>query len=555
MWNIFSNEDLSLNIEKREEESSEKKNRKKKGFETANNKNGLTKSGSHGSSFSIHDGKITNRAYDIKIKELRKSFRKKYRIVRTQLLKIIKIVKQFPEVDSEAEEGTTKSSNAEKGQTEKDNSERNNVGGHNVDKGKVGKKKEEDREGTTNATNNTTPHGSDDQTVMIQVELIKKLNKIIEKIDVEQLKAKKRIKTKQNNKGKNEEDGLKNKPAKQIFTAKPFDTSPKNDSRKNNINVVKNFPKKNVPSKSTNNFQYYNPQNMDENTGGMILLQNEQDSLKNEYFQNSGMSFYSKKNEGNVYDDTDEMVMTDFYMYSSTLNAGSIRKKKKSRWLGDHMNQVTTNDNGGYGRNSYNHFGGNNNYGYSAKNHDYASRHYDYAGGSLHCNYGSHNYDGENYASVTYSSGNYASGSYNYEANNNAPFGGKGNHLGGHSNQEKGAGNKIFFQNMASTSYTQSFKGEVVPLHYEPQNFPNVADGYHTKNKNKRGNMNNKKKGYKFAKDEKIRGLLRTATNEDDLVKAIGFAKNAGLHFEAKLGSKKLNKLKLEGKDGASLEV
>ncbi|GAB65135.1 hypothetical protein PCYB_051530 [Plasmodium cynomolgi strain B] len=293
-------------------------------------------------------------------------------------------------------------------------------------------------------------------------------------------------------------------------------------------------------------------------------------------------------------------------MYSSTLNAGSIRKKKKSRWLGDNMNHVATNDNGVYGGsngvyggsnggyggsnggyggsnggyggsnggyggsnggyggnsgNSHNNFGGNN-YGYSAGNYGYASGNYDYAGGSF--NYGGHNYNGGNYASGTYASGNYASGNYtsgnytsgnyNYEANNNAPFTAKGNHFAGNSNQEKGAGNKSFFQNMASGSYTQSFKGGVPP-HCEPQNLPNVADGYHTKNRNKRGNMNNKKKGYKFAKDEKIRGLLRTATNEDDLVKAIGFAKNAGLHFEAKLGSKKLNKLKLEGEDGAPSEV
>ncbi|KMZ82022.1 hypothetical protein PVIIG_03830 [Plasmodium vivax India VII] len=634
MWNIFANEDLSLHTEKREEESSEKKIRKKKGLETASNKNGLTKSGSYGSSFSKHDSKITNKAYDIKIKELRKNFRKKYRIVRTQLLKIIKIVKQFPEVDAEAEKsgkaergqaekgqaekGQAEKGHAEKGHAEKDNAEGDNIRGDHAEKGKGGKKKEHS-EGATN----TAPDGSDDQRVMVQVELIKKLNKIIEKIDVEQLKAKKRIKAKQNNKPKNEEEGLKNKPAKQAFTPKPFVASPKNDSHKSNINVVKKFPKKKFPPKSANNFQYFNPQDMGENAGGMILLQNEQNSLRNEYFQNSGMNVYSKKNNGaNVYHDTDDLVVTDFYMYSSTLNAGSIRKKKKSHWPGDHMNHAATNDNGGYGGsnagyggsntgyggsntgyggsntgygdsngvyggnsggyggNNYNNFGGNNcggnnfggnnfggnnfggnNYGYSAGNY-YASGNYDYAGGSF--NYGGQNYGGGNYAGGTYSSGNYssgnyasgnyASGDYNYEANNNVPFRAKGNHFAGNSNQEKGAGNKSFFQNMASTSYTQSFKGGVPP-NYEPQNLPNIADGYHTQNKNKRGNMNNKKKGYKFAKDEKIRGLLRTATNEDDLVKAIGFAKNAGLHFEAKLGSKKLNKLKLEGEDGAPSEV
>ncbi|EUD67085.1 hypothetical protein C922_02669 [Plasmodium inui San Antonio 1] len=595
MWNIFANEDLSLHIEKRGEESSEKKIRKKKGLETATNKNGLTKSGSNGSSLSKHDSKI---------KELRKNFRKKYRIVRTQLLKIIKILKQFPEVDAEAEEEKKKSSKTEKGQAAKDNAERDkvrgdSVRGDNVDKGKGGKKKEHGER----TTNTTTPDGSDNQTIMVQVELIKKLNRIIEKIDVEKLKEKKRIKTKQNNKGKNEEEGLKNKSAKQTFTPKPSVAPPKNDSHKNNINVVKNSPKKKFPSKSANNFQYFNPDDMGENAGGMILLQNEQNSFRNEYFKNSAMNVYSKKNNGgNVYHDTDDMVVTDSYMYCSTLNAGSIGKK--SHWLGDNMNHAITNDNAGYGGSSgvyggsngvygsshgvyggsngvyggsngvydgsngvydgsnggygYNNFGGNN-YGYSPVNYSYDSGNYDYAGGSFNCNYGGHNYNGGNYGSSTYSSGhydsgNYASGSYNYEANNNGPFRVKGNHFAGNSNQEKGAGNKIFFQKMASASYTKSFKGGVPP-HYEPQNFPNVAEGYYTQNRNNKGNMNNKKKGFKFAKDEKIRGLLRTATNEDDLVKAIGFAKNAGLHFEAKLGSKKLNKLKLEGEDGVPSEV
>ncbi|ANQ06829.1 Uncharacterized protein PCOAH_00010400 [Plasmodium coatneyi] len=549
MWNIFSNEDLSLHIEKREEESSEKKITKKKGLETESNKNGLTKSGSHGSPISNHNSKITNKAYEIKIKELRKNFRKKYRIVRTQLLKIIKIVKQFPEVDAEAEEEEKKKgSKAEKGQAEKDKVERDNVKGDkverdnvkrdnvkrdNVDKGKGGKRKEEGK-GTTNGT---TPDDSNNQTIMVQAEFIKKLNKLIEKIDVEKLKTKKRIKGKQNNKGKNEGEGLKNKPGKQTFTSKPSVSSPKNDLHKSNINVVKKFPKKNIPPKSAKNFQYFSPQDMGENTGGMISLQNEQNSLKNEYFQNGGMNVYSKNNnEGNMYHATDDTVVTDFYMYSSTLNAGSIQKTKKSRWLGDNMNHAVTNYNGVYDGNGYNNFGGNN-YGYWAGN-------YDYAGGSFNYNYGSYNYNG----------GNYANGSYNYETNNNAPFRAKGNHFAGNSNQEKGAANKSFFQNMASASYTQSFKGGV-PQHYEPQNLQNVADGYQTQNRNKKRNMNNKKKGYKFAKDEKIRGLLRTATSENDLVKAIGFAKDAGLHFEAKLGSKKLNKLKLEGEEGASLEV
>eukprot|EP00366_Plasmodium_knowlesi_P000565 XP_002258062.1 hypothetical protein, conserved in Plasmodium species [Plasmodium knowlesi strain H] len=530
MWNIFSNEDLSLRIEKREEESSEKKTTKKKGLETVSNKNELTQSRSPGFSISNHDSKIANKAYDIKIKELRKNFRKKYRIVRTQLLKIIKIVKQFPQVDAE-----------------KDNSERDNFQGNNTDKEK-GVKKKKDVEGITYIT---PPDGSDNETIIVQVELIKKLNKIIEKIDVEQLKAKRRIKGKKNSRSKKEEEGLKNKPRNQTFTSKTFSASAKNDSHKCNIKIVKKFS-----PKSAKNFQHVISKDICENAGGIISLQNKQNSLKNEHFQNSDMKVYSKKNnEGNVYHDTDDIVVTDFYMYSSTLNAGSSKKKKKSRWLGDNMNDATTNDNGVYGGNSYNHSGGNN-YGYSDGNYCYANAHYDHASGnydyeegSFNCNYGSHNYNGGNYAS-----GTYISGSYNYEANNNAPFRAKKNYLTGNSNQEKGAGNKSFFQNMPSESYMQSFKGGMLP-HYEPQNLHNVVDACPTRKRNKRRNMNNRKKGYKFAKDEKIRGLLRTATNEDDLVKAIGFAKSAGLHFEAKLGSKKLNKLKLEGEDGASLEV
>ncbi|GAW79646.1 hypothetical protein, conserved [Plasmodium gonderi] len=556
MWNIFTNEDLSLHTEKKEDKNFQKKKGKKKLPELVGHKNSLTSSNPHGSSFTKNDNKKLNKAYDIKIRELRKNFRKKYRIVRTQLLKIIKIVKQFPEIDVSEE----KSRKDEVQNNDKRECKNNgNVENTNIDNNISKKKKEIGKE---------FHNGSDSQVVMVQVELIKKLNKIMEKIDIEQLKAKKKVKTKQNNKTKNEEERLKNNLVTQNFTNKPFVIATKNDSHKSSINVMKKIPKRNFLLKSTNNFHNVNQQHVHENARREALLYNDQINLRNDYYQNS-MNFHSKKQTiGDIYHDTDDMVVTDFYMYSSTLNANSIKKKNKSQWFRGNFNNVPANDNNNgydisstcaYGGNSYNY--GGSNYGYSFGNYRHDSGNYDipngnygYTGSTYNYSYEDHNYNSVNYASCTYCSGNYNGFNYSYEKNSSLKE--KGKSFSANNNNEIGIPNKGFFNHMVSSCTQKYNMGEDgMGTNYDFQNSPCVMHGHYSQYKNKKINLNNKKKGYKFAKDEKIRGLLRTAKNEDDLVKAIGFAKNAGLYFEAKLGNKKLSKLKLEGEDEVPSDV
>ncbi|CRH03724.1 conserved Plasmodium protein, unknown function [Plasmodium relictum] len=389
MWSIFTNEDLSLNIEKKKEEKYLKKIKKRRSFEKIGNKNLLSKR-SFGS-LSQYDSINFNKTLDNRKRTLRKNFRKNYRIVRTNLLKLIKIIKKFPEA-----------------------------------------KNEEDRPESENVT--------------IDLELIKKLNKIINKIDVEQLKSKKRIRK---NRFKNS-DVLKSKLSKKSFPSKIFPIQSKN-SFKSNINIIKKkYSKRNLLLSTANNLKNIRKQNSYENMG--LLYSN---NLKNNYYYYMNLKNKKQKNS-NFYNDTNNLLVTDFYMYS-TLNASFNRfnslnkKKKKSHLLNSKGNSI-------------------------------------------------------------------------YLKKENA--------LLGYNNFEKNIKNN----SLQNISY---------PKNYTLLSYPylhNLTEHFYSPNK--KNIYSNKQKLKKFVKDEKIRSLLRTATNEDELLKAINVAKVAGLDFEAKLGNKKLQKLK-----------
>ncbi|CRG93485.1 conserved Plasmodium protein, unknown function [Plasmodium gallinaceum] len=384
MWSIFNNEDLSLNLEK--------KNEKRKTFEKIRNKNLLNKR-SYGS-FSHYDSKNFNKTIDDKIRTLKKHFRKNYRIIRTNLLKLIKIIKKFPEANNEKDK-------------------------------------------------------PENESISIDIELIKKLNKIINKIDIEQLKSKKRIRK---NRFKNTH-ALHSNLSKRSFPSKIFSIQ-KNDSFKNNINVIKKkYSKRNLLLNTTNNIRNIHKQNSYEN-GGLLYCNN----LKNNYYY---MNLKNKKQKNsNFYNDTNDVSVTDFYIYS-TLNASfnrlnSMNKKKKK------LNLLNIQGNNIYLK--------------------------------------------------------------------------KENTLTDYNNIE----NSLKNRSLQNVPYMKNYNILSSPyLHNLTEHF------YSPKKKQQKKNIySNKQKLKKFVKDEKIRSLLRTATNEDELLKAINVAKIAGLDFEAKLGNKKLQKLK-----------
>ncbi|EWC88890.1 hypothetical protein PFNF54_02313, partial [Plasmodium falciparum NF54] len=109
MLNIFSNEDLSLPAEKEEEEEEKlEKSKDKKDLDKIESKK-IDRKFSHGSYLSKYDSKrlYYNKRLETKIKSLRKSFRKRYRIVRNNLMKLIKVLKEFPDIKQIKEHETT----------------------------------------------------------------------------------------------------------------------------------------------------------------------------------------------------------------------------------------------------------------------------------------------------------------------------------------------------------------------------------------------------------------------------------------------------------------
>ncbi|SBT32050.1 conserved Plasmodium protein, unknown function [Plasmodium ovale wallikeri] len=668
MWNIFANDDLSLHVEKKEEENVAKQIKKKKVLEKGNHKNGFTKTGSPGSSFT---------KYNMKIRELRKNFRKKYRIVRTQLLKLTKIVKQFPQIandDIEIEGGLSqeKSSGNNDGEDVTDKVKTDETGEMKEEISKVkgekmnsvkGEKTESVKgEKTESVKGEKMESVKEDvkgkvKSVMVSAELVKKLHKIIDKIDVEKLGSKKKIKKKIMY--KDEEEPFKNKLLKRNLSNKSFMVPPKNDSYKSNANIMKKKHwKQGLLQPLNDNFKNSNQQNAYEHSR-MVYKNNFRNNYNHyEYFQNR------KHAQGNFYNDTDDMVVTDFYMHS-TINASfsrpnSTKNGKKMVLQNGDADQGKNVDNGpipdsgataaatsnfsqhnsynqgrGYG-NGYNHGHGNysydhnrdhgNNYGYDHNrdhgnnysydhnhdhgnnynydhNHDHGNNYnYDhnhdhinnqgYIHGYNNCeqsydtNY-EQNYDnnyGNSYCqgydqNYGYSYSQYYHQNYgyihNYSGNHSYGHNGHNNHYSHYSyhghqgqqghydplrrgtewtwtqnqnqNQDKGTKGG----NYKNESYTNNYNS-FLPSYSPQQYVGNATDGFHSSEKmaslerKKTFHLYNKKKVNKFVKDEKIRGLLRTAANEHELLKAINFAKNAGLHFEATLGDKKLNKLKLE---------
>ncbi|SBS81013.1 conserved Plasmodium protein, unknown function [Plasmodium ovale curtisi] len=591
MWNIFANDDLSLHVEKKEEENVAKQIKKKKVLEKGNYKNGFTKTGSPGSSFT---------KYNMKIRELRKKFRKKYRIVRTQLLKLTKIVRQFPQIENDDIE-------IEGGLSQEKSSGNNDVG-EPTDKVKTdetGKMKEEElsKVKVEKMDNVKEDVKGKVKSVMVSAELVKKLHKIIDKIDVEKLASKKKIKKKIMY--KDEEEPFKNKLLKRNLSNKSFMVPPKNDSYKSNANIMKKKHwKQGLLQPSNDNFKSSNQQNAYEHSR-MVYRNNFRNNCNHyEYFQNR------KHAQGNFYNDTDDMIITDFYMHS-TINASfsrpnSTKNGKKMLLQNSDADQGKNVDNGAipdsgvtatatsnfsqhnsynqgcvYG-NGYNHGHGNN----YDRNYDHINNH-GYIQGYSNCeqsydinyeqnydnNYGNsycQSYD-QNYG-YSYSHGYHQNYGYihNYSGNHSYGHNGHNNHYSNYShhrhqgqqghydplrrgtewtwaqNQDKGTKDG----NYKNESYTNNYNSLLSS--YSPQNVGNTTDGFHSLEKmaslerKKNFHLYNRKKVNKFVKDEKIRGLLRTAANEHELLKAINFAKNAGLHFEATLGDKKLNKLKLE---------
>ncbi|KAI4839971.1 hypothetical protein MKS88_001323 [Plasmodium brasilianum] len=487
MWNIFANEDLSLHIEKKEEENFAKnKIGKRKMFEKVSHKNILTKSGSHGSAFSQYDSKIMNKSLDMKIKELRKSFRKKYRIVRTQLLKLVKILKQFPEIEStnglevgnndhiegcdsnniekqsgnnNTEEGVNsklevkgRNSIDGKGSNSVEGNGSNNVEGNGSNNVEGNGSNNVEGNGSNNVegngSNNVEGNGSNNveekssnpvdgkgrnKKATVSIELIKKLNKIIGKIDIEQLKWKKRTKKKKH-KYRNEEESFKNNGREMSFSTKSFVVPQKNNDtyRRNVKNIMKkSYARRSLLLSSTNYMKKFSQKNLYENAG-LVYSNN---NIRNNYYMNHQNK---KQMNSNFYNDTDNVLVTDFYMYS-TLNASynrlnSVKKRKVLQMLKGNMNNSA----------------------------------------------GSNNIDNNNYNTCRYK--NYGNQCKNFRK--------KGSIITGSNNLE----NNIHSNNFRNISYAYNYNGGM--LNYLPQYMPNITEG---------------------------------------------------LHFEARLGDKKLTKLKLEG--------
>ncbi|VWU50852.1 conserved protein, unknown function [Hepatocystis sp. ex Piliocolobus tephrosceles] len=657
MWNIFSNEYLSLDADKNKEEKGGKKIRKRKGYDKLKS-NHMMMMKTTPTMFSNSFNK-----YDYKIKEMRRRFRRKYRIVRTQLIKITKVVNKLPDVHleegglenakkakmlvsekqevanekqdvtsekqdvtsekqdvtsekqdvtsekqdvtSEKQDVTSEKQNVvsekqnvvsekqdvvsekqdvvsekqevvsvkqdvtgekqEVGEEEKeklDEAEKEKLGDEKKDKlgdekkeklgdekkeklgdekkEKLGDKKKDADSNKKKLEKNTI---KEKKTIMIDIELIDRLHKLVEKFDIEKLGSKKN-KIKKKNTYKDNEDVFKHKLTKRISGSnRSFYFPLRKYFNKTDPLIMKNKKlKRKLLHSSSSNLKNLNKYTHYENAG--LLHRN---TLKNNFYDNYSNSHNKKQIKSQFYNDSNNLLVTDFYMYS-TLNASFNRfnsMKKHNNFGIVHQNNlnntwdsdnVITNSNTAYGHN-YN------------KNNDYYNTNYKYSSGNYNNytnNYMRSNYSydnniyNDNFKKGLYNINNWKSkkkkiwNNYNFDKNIKSNNFQNTQYTLNYNNNNS----SMILNNYMSSQYTGGECGDFI---YELQTPKKML----TLEKRLMKNMYNKKKVKKFVKDEKIRDLLRTAENENELIKAINFAKHAGLYFEAALGDKKLNRLKV----------
>lgn len=407
MWSIFDNEDFSLRTDKNKKERYETRIRKKRTYERMNrSRSFMSSSRKPFGSFSQFDPTYYNTSGSFsaaaQYNALKRSFRKRTRIFKNTLLKLIKIINKFPQIESE-----------------------------------------------------------DTKEISIDVDLIKKLNKIVEKIDMQNLKTKRKLRKSRSKSTSVPIDGLKRKlSSRRSFASNylmPFQSS---YNIRNSTNVQKRkIIKHNLTFNSTSNTNHLRRigRRLSNNNFGIMYSKN----FKNNYHYY--MNFKNKRaKNASYYNDTDDLLVTDFFMHStlnsSTNKLSSLERKKKNML-------------------SMNSFRSSSNFRKSD---------------SMIPNYLNKNFKSNNFQSLVMPKNYNAYGTYQ-------------------------------------------------PMMSSLTHYVNVP----RRNIEKRRIFLTKQLK-KFTKEEKIRSLLRTASNEDELVKAMNVAKNAGLTFEAKLGEKKLQKLKTE---------
>lgn len=412
MWSIFNDEDLTLPaVSKGKEETHKNEIKRRTTFNALNRSRSFNANRKSFGSSSFYDSQYYNNKNEYKLNNLRRAFRKKYRIARTNLLKLIKIIKRFPEINDESEEN-----------------------------------------------------------VNVNTELIKRLNKVINKIDVEKLKAKK--KKQQNNflNQTTDTSNIKLLGRRNTNASAPFFSYRKNDSfRYNRILSRKNFIKPSLmfnssiafPNSQMNFRRVNKSSSFDSLRKTLYSGTSFNNTLRNNsYYYNYNTNLKNPKLQNlRLFNNKNDILTSDIFSHSSSLNTSF----NKMNFLKARSKIMSFNSKGsGY-----------------LKNYSFAPYIY------------SKNMRNENVKNK-FSSINYPT-----------------------------------YASMPMSSNTTQYI-------FSPPNKTSTI----------RKRLYSNKQIKKFSKEEKIRSLLRTASNEDELLKAIDVAKNAGLNFEAKLGDKKLQKLK-----------
>ncbi|SOV22340.1 conserved Plasmodium protein, unknown function [Plasmodium sp. DRC-Itaito] len=623
MLNIFSNENLTLHAEKEGEEEKLEKPEDKKDLDKIESKK-MNRKFSHGSYLSKYDSKglYFNKRLETKIKSLRKNFRKRYRIVRSNLMKLMKVLKEFPDIKHIKE------------------------------------------------------HEKTDGKITINVDVVEKLNKIMDKINIEKLKynnkkekkKKKRIKNRSRIRNRNRyksEEYLypKKKLSKISFSTSLYPLS-KRVSYKSNINTLsmenkknKRKRKKKKKKKKENNIQnaklhkrkniYSNRsklfnksktfgklhrrrkyknlyedrkcfyeniyENLNENLNQHIY-ENMYENLNENMYENLNENMYENLNE-NMYENMYENLNTNMFEIINDNNREKKYKNSCDNMLENLYGNVYVNEleksyekelDNSYKSLNVNEFHNLNNNSLKYKfqktfYHNALQNYYPNTSVPFNKNYLKNNnfyyyylnlknkkhqnvnhYNDTNNVLVTdfymYSTLNASFNRLNslknknnfHLFNRNIPnmyfktsndIIGFNNNNNNNNNSNNNNNNKIestymeydFLKNLPYTKNNNSNNNMLLKYYPEQHTYVhNITQSFFSPNKiftirkgkkNKTANQN-KQKLKKFVKDEKIRSLLRTATNEDELLRAINFAKKAGLEFEAKLGDKKLNKLK-----------
>lgn len=405
MWSIFDNEDFSLRTDKNRKEKYETKVRRKRTYERMNmnrSRSFMSSSRRPFSSFS-HFGSANYTSASVaaaaRFDAWKRSIRRRFRITKSTLLKLIKIINKFPQIESE-----------------------------------------------------------DKKEMNIDTDLIKKLNKIVSKIDIQNLKTKKNIRKGRTKSSSLTIDGMKRKlSSRRSFGSNYIMPLQSSYNFRNSTNLQKRkIIRHNLMFNSTSNTNHHLRrigQKISNDNFGILYSNN----FKNKY--QYYMNFKNKRaKNAHYYNDTNDVLVTDFFMHS-TLNSSSNKLSSMQR--------------------KKNLFGLN--------------------------SFGSSNFRKTNSMIPSHLDKNFKTTS---------------------------------FQNMLAPK-NSSVYGNSHPLMSSLTQYVHVP----RRNPEKR-RLFLTKQLKKFTKEEKIRSLLRTASNEDELVKAMNVAKNAGLTFEAKLGEKKLQKLK-----------